>query len=156
VSGRCVAGCAARDPPASELREIEAILKSDDADGDVATVKEIATQTGLSVQTIRRRLRLRSLTPALRAAFDQGRITAQVAEAAARLPEREQQMLAAQLVERDRLTLSAVSEVARQRSNEAKADLPRELFSAARFPGRPSRAGTSSQPLAPFRRRLNE
>ena len=72
--------------PASELREIEAILKSGDPDGDVATIKEIAAQTGMSVQTVRRRLRLRSLTPAIRDAFEQGRVTASVAEAAARLP----------------------------------------------------------------------
>jgi hypothetical protein len=31
-------------------------------DGDVATVKEIAVQTGMSIQTLRRRLRLASLT----------------------------------------------------------------------------------------------
>jgi hypothetical protein len=40
-------------------------------------------------------LRLRSLIPALRDAFDDGRLTASVAEAAARLPERQQQIVAA-------------------------------------------------------------
>ncbi|HEY3759733.1 MAG TPA: ParB/Srx family N-terminal domain-containing protein [Solirubrobacteraceae bacterium] len=120
--------------PASELREIEAILKTGDADGDVATVKEIAAQTAMSVQTVRRRLRLRSLILKLRDAFDQGMITASVAEAAARLPEPEQQALTRQLAERGKLTLLDVREVARQRNDEAKADLPSELFCDRELP----------------------
>lgn len=43
--------------PASELREIEAILKSGATDGEVATVKEIAAQTGMSIQTVCRAAR---------------------------------------------------------------------------------------------------
>jgi hypothetical protein len=120
--------------PASELRAIEAILKPGGTDREATTVKEIAAQTGTSIQTVRRRLRLRSLTPALRDAFDDGTITASVAEAAARLPEPEQQMLAVQLAERGRLTLPDVSAVARQRSDEAKAALPNELFSDRELP----------------------
>jgi ParB family chromosome partitioning protein len=120
--------------PASELSAIEAILKASGTDGEATTVKEIAAQTGMRLQTVRRRLRLRSLTPALRARFDDGRITASIAEAAARLPEPEQQLLAAQFAERGRLTLRDVSEVARQRSDEAKAALPGELFSGREVP----------------------
>ena len=72
--------------PASELEAIETILAIAGADGETATVKQIAAQTGLSVQTVRRRVRLRSLIADLRRAFDEGRIPASVAEAAARLP----------------------------------------------------------------------
>jgi hypothetical protein len=120
--------------PASELREIEAILKSCDANGEATTVKEIGAQTGMSIQTVRRRLRLRSLTPALRVAFDQGRITASVAEAAARLPEPEQKELADELAQHGRLTLPSVRQVARERSVEAKAELPDELFADREIP----------------------
>lgn len=96
----------------------------------------------MSVQTIRRRLRLRSLTPALRDAFDQGRITASLAEATARLPERAQSRLADQLAQVGELTLSAVRDVARQRSEEAKAELASECFTTERVLGRRPCAGT--------------
>jgi hypothetical protein len=85
-------------------------------------------------KTVRRRLRLRSLTPELRAAFDQGRITANVAEVAARLPEPEQKELADELVQQGRLTLPSVRHVARERSIEAKAELPDELFCNRELP----------------------
>ena len=120
--------------PASELRAIEAILKTGGTDGEATTVKEIAAQTGMSVQTVRRRLRLRSLTPALRDAFDDGRITASVAEAAARLPEREQQELADAARTNRAADPSDVRDVARERSAEAKAELPGELFCDRELP----------------------
>ena len=130
--------------PASELRAIEAILKTGGTDGEAATVKEIAAQTGMSVQTVRRRLRLRSLTPALRDAFDEGRITASVAEAAARLPEREQQMLA----DAARRTRSAdTSERAATSRGSARLrpmpSCPASCSPTARLPGRPSCAAIS-------------
>jgi hypothetical protein len=106
--------------PASELRVIEANLKTGGADGEATTVKEIAAQTGMSIQTVRRRLRLRSLTPALRDAFNDWRITASVTEPAARLPECEHHALADQLAEGGRLTLPDVSEVARRRSERTR------------------------------------
>ena len=59
--------------PASELDAIEAILDCGAVAGEAATVTEIAAQTGMSVQTVRRRLKLRSLDPALRDAFRPGR-----------------------------------------------------------------------------------
>ncbi len=123
-----------RSSPASELQAIEAILSADVADGEVATVKQIAAQTGMSVPTVRRRLKLRSLAPALREALDQGRITASVAEAATRLPEREQHALADQLAAQDRLTLTEVRDVARQQRAHASAELPGELFSEREVP----------------------
>jgi ParB family transcriptional regulator, chromosome partitioning protein len=69
--------------PASELQAIEAILAQ--GNEEARTIKEIAAQTGMPVQTVRRRLRLRNLIPALRAAFDLGEISVSDAEAAARL-----------------------------------------------------------------------
>lgn len=57
--------------PVSELAAIEAILDSARDTEESTTVKEIAAQTGISVQTVRRRLRVRALTPGLRRAFDQ-------------------------------------------------------------------------------------
>ena len=120
--------------PASELHAIEAILKTSETEGEATTVKEIAAQTGMSIHTVRRRLRLRSLTPVLRDAFDHGRITASVAEAAARLPEPEQNELAEELAQQGRLTLPSVRHVARERSAEAKAELPGELFCDRELP----------------------
>jgi len=133
--GLALALHATRGPsPASELHAIEAILGADGADGEAATIKQIAAQTGISVQTVRRRLKLRSLKPALRDAFEQATIRASVAEAAARLAEREQEKLAQRLAQRGRLTLSEVRDFAREGSDEAKAELPGELFSDPEVP----------------------
>ena len=114
--------------PASELAAIEAILEAERIADETATVKEIASQTGISVQTVRRRLRLRSLTPGLRAAFDEGRIAASVAEAAARLSKARQQGLEGQLDDGARLTLGAVRDAARAQTSTVAADLPDGLF----------------------------
>jgi ParB-like chromosome segregation protein Spo0J len=114
--------------PASELRAIETILETSGAESEFFTVTEIAAQTGMSVQTVRRRLRLRSLTPALRTAFDEGKITANLAEAAARLPEAGQQELERQLEAGSRLSVADVRAVARGRTAAATGELPAGLF----------------------------
>ncbi|MGO9882227.1 MAG: hypothetical protein ACLP4R_29910 [Solirubrobacteraceae bacterium] len=114
--------------PASELQAIEIILATGDAESESLTVTEIAAQTGMSVQTVRRRLRLRSLTPALRAAFDEGKITASLAEAAARLPAACQQKLEGQLEAGSRLSAADVREIARHGTADATGELPDELF----------------------------
>jgi ParB-like chromosome segregation protein Spo0J len=114
--------------PASELAAIESILESSGGEDEAAAMAEIAAQTGMSVQTVRRRLRLRSLTAGLRTAFDEARVTASVAEAAARLPEEKQAELERRLQEEGRLTLADVREVARQHTCAATAALPGELF----------------------------
>jgi hypothetical protein len=80
------------------------------------------------VQDLRRRLRLRSLTAGLRTAFDEARITASVAEAAARLSDERQRELEWRLEEGGRLTLADAREVAREQTGAATADLPGELF----------------------------
>jgi hypothetical protein len=64
----------------------------------------------------------------LRAAFDDGRITANVAEAAARLPEAQQSTLERALEEAGRLTLSDVRHVAREQTSAATGELPDGLF----------------------------
>jgi hypothetical protein len=82
----------------------------------------------MSLQTVRRRLRLRSLTPALRAAFDERRISASVAEAAARLPEAQQKALEPQLEAAGRLSLSDVRHVAREHKSTATSEMRGGLF----------------------------
>lgn len=114
--------------PASELHAIETILEKTGEDAESATIKEIAAQTGISVQTVRRRLRLRALTPNLRRAFDEARISTSVAEAAARLPAVDQEMLERRL-ERDALvTLADVRELAREQRGSAARALPGGVF----------------------------
>jgi hypothetical protein len=120
--------------PASELQAIETILDAAGADREAVTVKEIAVQTGMSVQTVRRRLRLRSLTPVLRATFDEGKIPASVAEAAARLPKTQQMALEPRLETGGRLTVAAVTEVARERTAAASSELPADLFEEHEIP----------------------
>jgi ParB-like chromosome segregation protein Spo0J len=114
--------------PASELQAIETILAAAGTESEALTVKEIAAQTGMSLQTVRRRLRLRTLTPALRAAFEAGQITASVAEAAARLPVARQQALEPQLGTGGRLSLTDVREAAREQTAAATAELPGAVF----------------------------
>lgn len=114
--------------PASELAALEAILETDRGSEEAATIKEIAAQTGISVQTVRRRLRLRSLSAGLRRAFDEGKLTANVAEASARLPSAQQERLERQLENGVRLTLAEVRDVAREQASAATDDLPNGLF----------------------------
>jgi putative intracellular protease/amidase len=114
--------------PASELQAIETILAAAGGESETVTITEIADQTGMSLQTVRRRLRLRTLTPALRAAFAEGQITTSVAEAAARLPEARQQALERQLETGSRVSLAAVREAAREQTAAATAELPGAVF----------------------------
>lgn len=114
--------------PASELVAIETIIEAGGREGEAATIKEISAQTGMSLQTVRRRLRLRSLTPGLREAFDKGRLAAGVAEAAARLPVRQQEGLERQLEAGGRLTLAKVRDVVRDQTSTSSGELPDGLF----------------------------
>ena len=114
--------------PASELAAIEAILAGRGDEPVATSVKEIAAQTGMPVQTVQRRLRLRHLSMALRRAFDRGEITATVAEAAARLTEEQQAALERTLLEGTRLTVRGVRELTRRQSCAAADELPNGLF----------------------------
>lgn len=128
-SGLTLALHASRSPsPASELQAIETILGAAKDQEEASTVKQIAAQTGLSVQTVRRRLRLRSLTRGLREAFDEGRVSASVAEAAARLTPDQQGGLEHRLYEDGRLTLADIRDATRAQTSAATAALPHELF----------------------------
>ncbi len=120
---------ATRSPsPASELQAIENILRAGDPESEAITVKEIAAQTGISLQTVRRRLRLRALIPALRLAFDEGKITPSVAEAAAHPPEAQQNTLEQRLEAHGRISLAEVRDLARGQTATATAQLPGSLF----------------------------
>src|SRR5579884_1865840 len=114
--------------PASELAAIEAILAGRGDEPVATSVKEIAAQTGMPIQTVQRRLRLRRLIPALRRAFDRGEITATVAEAAARLTEDLQAALERALIEGARLTVRGVQELTRERTRATADELPNGLF----------------------------
>jgi len=114
--------------PASELAAIEAILARRGDEAVATTVKEIAAGTGMPVQTVQRRLRLRQLSPALRGAFDRGEITATVAEAAARLTAEQQAALEETLLDGTRLSVRGVRELARQQTRAAADGLPSGLF----------------------------
>jgi hypothetical protein len=113
--------------PASELAAIETFLRAAGHE-EGATVKQIAAQTGLNAQTVRRRLRLRFLIQGLRAAFDLGELPTGVAEAAARLPPAPQQQLGHRLADGGRLTLADVPNVAREEMATATGELPGALF----------------------------
>jgi ParB-like chromosome segregation protein Spo0J len=114
--------------PASELAAIEAILTGRGDEPVATSVKEIAAQTGMPMQTVQRRLRLRHLIPPLRHEFDRGEITATVAEAAARLTADQQAALERALLDGTRLTLRGVRELTREHSCAAARELPNGLF----------------------------
>ena len=116
------------ESPASELQAIETILDAAGADQEAVTVKQIAAETGMPEQTIRRRLRLRNLIPPLRRAFDHGEITAGVAEAAARLSSTLQEDLARLLAAGERITTAVVRELTRTQTRAAADALPGGLF----------------------------
>jgi hypothetical protein len=113
---------------ASELTAIEEILATAGGTADQTTVGTIAEQTDMSVQTIRKRLRLRQLIPALRTALDNGTINGSVAEAAARLPEQLQAQLGERLANGERLTAKIVRELSREQTRTAAQALPSDLF----------------------------
>ncbi|MGA2928538.1 MAG: hypothetical protein ABSG43_21610 [Solirubrobacteraceae bacterium] len=120
---------ASRSPsPASELAAIEAILARAAAADEQATVKRIAAQTAMPIQTVRRRLRLRALSPELRAALDRGELAVSVAERAARLTAEQQATLQQTLAAGERITLNSVRGIARRRATGAAAALPDDVF----------------------------
>jgi ParB-like chromosome segregation protein Spo0J len=114
--------------PASELAAIEAILMGRGDDQLAITVKEIAAQTGISVQTVYRRLRLRRLSSTLRRAFDRGDITTTTAEEAAKLAPEQQDALERALLDGTRLTVQAVRDLVHQQRRRAGGELPSGLF----------------------------
>ena len=134
--------------PASELAAIEAIIEAGGREGEAATIKEISAQTGMSLQTVRRRLRLRTLTPGLRAAFDEGRLPASVAEAAARLPAARQENLERTLEDDGRLTLAVVRDVIHEQTSTSTGELPDGLFADQESPWQVTLRGHLTAALA--------
>lgn len=93
--------------PAAELAAIERLQE------EGHTEKQIAAASGMSVGTIRARLRLRSLCAELRDAFDSGKITLGVAEGLVKLSRDEQTTLAVQFEETGMLTSKDVKNARR-------------------------------------------
>lgn len=116
------------ESPASELHAIETILQAAEADDESVTVKQIAAETGMSSQTIYRRLRLHTLIAPLRRAFDRGEIGATVAAGAARLGAFEQEAIARTLSSGQRITAASIRERTRGQTRDAADSLPASLF----------------------------
>jgi ParB-like chromosome segregation protein Spo0J len=113
---------------ATELKAIEEILAVADGNSQATTLSEIAAATGVSLATVRKRMRLTHLIPALRAALDDGSISGAVAEAAARLSEAQQQTLADRLAAGEPLTAKVARELTREQTRHAAEALPGALF----------------------------
>ena len=88
--------------PLADLDVIERLLAQD------LTVSDVSRATGLPVQSIRQRLRLRALTPGLRAGVEAGTLTMTAATEAARLPDEVQGRLGALLAAGEKVTVKAV------------------------------------------------
>lgn len=111
-----------KDNPAAELRAIEALLAQMHSESDIARM------TGMSVGTIRARLRLASLNADLRAAFDEGSISVSAAEAALKLSAEAQQELAAEFEETGLLTVKSIKDRRRVQRDASVDDLPLDAF----------------------------
>jgi ParB/RepB/Spo0J family partition protein len=111
-----------RENPAADLKHIESLLDLGYSD------KQIAQATGLTLGTIRSRLRLRDLHPALREALDEGAISMSVAEQARKLPLVEQEALAIQLDQDGKLTTKDVNERRHVQIGEAVTALPADFL----------------------------
>jgi len=92
-----------KENPAADLKHIEHLMDLGYSD------KQIAQATGLTLGTIRARLRLKELHPALREALDGGTFSVAAAEQARKLSWADQQVLAAQLEESGKLTARDVA-----------------------------------------------
>lgn len=124
-----------RSPNAvAELRAMEKLMEAG------RSAEDIAAGLALPLGRVQRRLRLQKLVPALRAAFDGGRIPVSVAEQAARLPRRAQQNLAKEMElragagESASLTAGAVRAERQATTAAVAGSLPDALFPAAEAP----------------------
>src|SRR5262245_6678273 len=93
--------------------------------------RQIGDLTGLKPQEIERRKRLAVANPGIRELLREGRCSLSVAEAAAKLPPKQQAKLMKKLagVEAERLTMRDVHEIKEARAEAAISALPQELFS---------------------------
>src|SRR5262245_47404946 len=92
--------------------------------------KQIGDLTGLKPQEIERRKRLAVANDGIRELLREGRCSLSVAEAAAKLPPRQQDRLLKKLAqgESERMTMRDVQEIKEARSEAAINALPQELF----------------------------
>jgi len=112
--------------PVSEFEAIERMLEKG------ASEREIAKATGLSIATVRKRMKLAGLLPPLQEAFRRGEISTSVAENVATLPKLTQERLNEIRQQKGKLTgrdVSEAKEVARQRE---LGTIPMEVFEARR------------------------
>lgn len=110
--------------PVAELAAIERLTA---AGADEST---IARATGISPQTVKKRVRLSHLIPPLMRALAGGTLGVGVGEQAAKLPAATQERLAARLAERGRLTADDVRAEREARTEDAVAQLPADLFAS--------------------------
>lgn len=123
--------------PAGELRSIERLLAAEH------TEAQIASATGLTVGTIRARLKLCALPPVLRAGFDSGAIALQTAELVTKLSPDEQEAMGEQYLKYGALTAKDVKERRRVQRDAAVENLP--LFDEATDTPRPSDEGSTEK-----------
>ena len=99
-----------RDNPISDLAMLERLLGRAEAreQGERQALTEISRVTGLSVGSIKQRLRLRKLSASLRALFNAGRLSYTVALEASKIPGPAQDRLLAALEPGKALTLDDV------------------------------------------------
>jgi len=119
-----IAHATRRANPAADLDAIERLLAMG------ASERDIARETGLRIPTLRQRLRLLDLDPALREGLRRGVVSATVAEQAAKLPISAQERLAAKLDSEGTLTAEDVDSQRRVRAVTATAAFPFALVSS--------------------------
>jgi len=139
-----------RENPVTDLWMLERLLDRAVKQelGERQALTEIGRATGLSVQTIKQRLRLRSLTPSLRSLFDRSRLSYTVALEASRLPAAAQDRLLAALKDGEALTVDDVK-AARKGDVEAV----RQMSLGDVFPDEPE--GTRVPSDRPLRERAD-
>lgn len=110
--------------PLTDLQAIESMVRAG------ASEQDIADQLHLPIGTIRSRMRLASLRPALRSALEQGTMAPSTAERAAGLDSTRQRELERVLTRDGRITAADVSELLRVRTDQMAAELPDSIFHA--------------------------
>lgn len=114
--------------PVSELQAIEKLVDEGAEDRDLTQA------TGLTKQQVTARLRLRALHPALREAWEAGKMGLKGAEAAARLDPQKQEKLLEIFDENDKITTEDVYEVRKVGVSVAVDSLDDEIFAQIGMP----------------------
>lgn len=131
-----------KENPAADLKHIEDLLELGYSD------KQISQATGLTLGTIRSRLRLRDLHPALRIALDEGDISIAAAEQARKLSQSDQEELAAQLDETGKLTVKDVNDRRHVQVGAAIDALPSDFLGDDALTAEPTEGSESLEELA--------